>query len=74
MMRQTGFGLWLVFVKNDRCLQKKCLCRKQEDGKTIFIIKGEEFPKLIIPIMAINKEYTKDEFLERFTNIEVINI
>jgi len=44
------------------------------DNKTIFIIKGEEFPKLIIPIMAINKEYTKDEFLERFTNIEVINI
>ena len=44
------------------------------DNKTIFIIQGEEFPKLIIPITAINKSYTEDEFLGKFNNVEIINI
>lgn len=48
------------------------------DNKKIFIIKDDTkydtLPKVIIPIRAINKSYTVDEFLGRFNNVEVINI
>lgn len=48
------------------------------DNKKIFIIKDDTkydtLPKVIIPISAITKSYTEDEFLGKFNNVEIINI
>ncbi len=59
-MRQTGFGFVTGICKNDRCLKKKCLCRKQEDGENNIYYKMAKSYSMLGKIL-----YAEDDFLTR---------